>query len=122
MCVVVSYGPPNELPLARTPNPAAVPATCEPWPLQSSGFGSGCGMVAGSPSGALALKSSPTRSVPPLTFAASGPKSAGFAGTVSAASAAAYSAGVATVPGARKLPCVKSIPVSMIAIFWLRPR
>ena len=27
-----------------TPEPAAVPATCEPWPLQSSGFGSGCGI------------------------------------------------------------------------------
>jgi hypothetical protein len=37
------YGPVNVLPSDVTPKPAAVPATCVPWPLQSSGFGSGCG-------------------------------------------------------------------------------
>ena len=41
VCVVVSYGPPKVLPFASTPKPAAVPLTCEPWPLQSSGLGSG---------------------------------------------------------------------------------
>ncbi len=41
--VVALYGPVYVLPFASTPEPAAVPATCEPCPLQSSGFGSGCG-------------------------------------------------------------------------------
>jgi hypothetical protein len=39
----------NVLPSAFSPKPAVVPATCEPWPLQSSGFGSGFGvLIAGS--------------------------------------------------------------------------
>ena len=47
--VVALYGPAYVDPSARMPDPAAVPATCEPWPTlgvllgQSSGFGSGCG-------------------------------------------------------------------------------
>ena len=36
------------LPSLRTPKPAAVPEVCVPWPLQSSGLGSGCGTELGS--------------------------------------------------------------------------
>src|SRR5882672_6462983 len=39
------YGPVNVDPVARTPKPAAVPATWLPCPLQSSGFGSGLGVL-----------------------------------------------------------------------------
>src|SRR5262249_38820949 len=38
------YGPVYLLPSASTPKPTAVPATWVPWPKQSSGFGSGCGI------------------------------------------------------------------------------
>src|SRR5438552_12389367 len=41
--VLALYGPRKVLPLSFSPKPAAVPATWLPWPLQSSGFGSGCG-------------------------------------------------------------------------------
>src|SRR6266850_2191813 len=39
------YGPAKVVPLLFSPNPAVVPPTWLPWPLQSSGFGSGCGVV-----------------------------------------------------------------------------
>ncbi len=42
--VVALYGPVYVWPFARTPKPAIVPAVCVPWPLQSSGFGSGTGV------------------------------------------------------------------------------
>src|SRR5437868_3564159 len=41
--VVGSYGPWKVAPVDNTPKPAIVPATWLPCPLQSSGFGSGCG-------------------------------------------------------------------------------
>src|SRR6185295_3928827 len=42
-CVRLSYEPVYCVPLLSTPKPALVPATWLPWPLQSSGFGSGTG-------------------------------------------------------------------------------
>ncbi len=42
--VVALYGPVYVCPFPRTPKPAIVPAVCVPWLLQSSGFGSGCGV------------------------------------------------------------------------------
>src|SRR6266700_6110640 len=82
--VELLYGPLYVEPSERTPSPAAVPATCEPWPLQSSGFGSGCGTEFGS----FALYASPTRSVPPLTRGAAGPTSVGSGASVEVARAA----------------------------------
>ena len=73
--VVALYGPEYELPFESTPPPAAVPATCEPWPAQSSGFGSGLGVGwYGKPSVVDGLYESPARSTPPLTLGAAGPK------------------------------------------------
>ncbi len=43
LMVVALYGPWNVLPSLSTPKPAAVPAVCDPWPLQSRGFVSGIG-------------------------------------------------------------------------------
>ena len=43
--VVALYGPVYVVPFESTPNPAIVPAVCVPWLLQSSGFGSGTGVV-----------------------------------------------------------------------------
>ena len=42
------YGPTYVVPAPVTPKPAAVPATWLPWPLQSSGLGSGTGTLAAS--------------------------------------------------------------------------
>src|SRR5437870_1856903 len=93
------YGPWLVVPSAKTPFPAAVPATCEPWPLQSSGFESGCGTEFGS----FALYASPTRSVPPLTRGAAGPTSVGSGASVEVARAAFQAA---IVPGPSKFACV----------------
>src|SRR5262245_60820203 len=41
LTVVLLYGPLNVWPSAVTPKPAAVPETCDPCPLQSSGLASG---------------------------------------------------------------------------------
>ena len=48
-----------------TPSPAALPATCEPWPLTSSGSGSGAGVEPAT----FALYVGPAKSNPPTTFA-----------------------------------------------------
>ena len=53
--VAALYGPVKVEPSDRTPSPAAVPATWDPCPKQSSGSGSGCGMSFGEPAGAAAL-------------------------------------------------------------------
>src|SRR6476646_10658349 len=103
LTVFALYGPEYVWPVPSTPVPAAVPATCEPCPLQSSGFGSGCGMSAGEPAAAAALYASPTRSMPPLTRGAFGPNIVGSAGSVSREFASLYAA---TVPGPLKFACV----------------
>ena len=86
-------------PSLSTPKPATVPAVCEPWPKQSSGFESG----AGTEPGMLALYASPTKSKPPLTFGAAGPTRLGSGGAVLVALAAFHAA---TVPGPPKSACV----------------
>src|ERR1043165_6468200 len=69
--VSVLYAPSYVDPSLRTPKPAAVPAVCVPWLLQSSGLGSGCGTE----SGLSALYALPTKSQPPFTFGERGPNS-----------------------------------------------
>ena len=102
MCVVVSYGPPNVLPLARTPNPVAVPDTCEPWPLQSSGFGSGVRDRRGVAVGRARVIAVPDEVDATLDLRGQRSHQRGVRQDRVGGVAAAYSAGVATVPGARK--------------------
>src|SRR5215467_10462792 len=93
--VEASYVPWKVVPSFSTPNPASVPAVCEPWPKQSSGLGSGTG----TDPGMLALYASPAKSNPPFTFGALGPTSEGSGGAVLVALAAFQAS---TVPGPPK--------------------
>src|ERR1051326_725071 len=69
--VSVLYAPSYVDPSLRTPKPAAVPAVCVPWLLQSGGLGSGCGPEAG----VGAWEGLPAKSPPPCTCGERGPTS-----------------------------------------------
>src|SRR5437867_4180818 len=83
---------------APAPMPAAIPETWDPCPPRSSGSGSGIGMLlqvpgTGGTGGHPALYHSPTRSVPPNTFAVGN-----VPGSTNVGLFAAYSAGLPLPP------------------------
>lgn len=83
------------LPSALTPKPPMVPETCVPCSPHASGLGSGAG--SGEPLVPFESYSSPTRSVPPTTFAV------GNSGVGFDRSTEAYAS---LVPGPPKSACV----------------
>ena len=103
--------------------PAAMSETWVPWPSKSIGFGSGAS------GGELAapFHFSPTKSVPPLTLGAFGPKKSAQMPLGATAFCAKQVSYASTVPGPPRYSWVKSTPESSTPIFtpvpskpWLR--